>query len=244
MSLCKLHNVVKEYQGEEHVRPVDGVTMEVQPGDFLTIEGPSGTGKSTLLYMMGGLLRPTSGEIHLSGQDMTSLDDAQLTKLRSRCIGFIFQEANLLPALSALENLLFALRLRRGASPTGEERRRSMAMLDTLGLGERMHFLPYQLSVGQRRRIAIARALITNSALLIADEPTNDLDPHWAQRVMELLQEQSQQGKAVVMVTHHDIWASWARHRYYLDNGQLRAREEPAEARQLKNPQTQGTRRV
>ncbi|WP_027390206.1 ABC transporter ATP-binding protein [Chrysiogenes arsenatis] len=221
MSICQLTEVVKEYRGDEQVRPVAGINLTIQAGDFIAIEGPSGTGKSTLLYVMGGLLRATSGEVALAKQALSPLGERELTRLRASHVGFIFQEANLLPALTVLENVLFTHTLRYGKRPSALQRTQAQQLLEAVGLSERLHFLPHALSVGQRRRVAIARALAQDVPLVIADEPTNDLDPSWAEKVMQLLRSEVERGKAVVMVTHHHCWAEWATRRYRMDQGLL-----------------------
>lgn len=221
MGVCQLAEVVKEYRGDERVCPVNGVNLTVHTSDFIAIEGPSGTGKSTLLYLMGGLLRATSGEVSLAGQPLSLLGERELTRLRASHVGFIFQEANLFPALTVLENVLFAHRLRDGRRPSDAQNREAHQFLEAVGLSARIHFLPHALSVGQRRRVAIARALAQNVPLLIADEPTNDLDPSWAEKIMLLLRAEVERGKAVVMVTHHSCWAKWATHRFVMNQGIL-----------------------
>ncbi|OEH85045.1 ABC transporter ATP-binding protein [Desulfuribacillus stibiiarsenatis] len=222
MDICRLQKVTKEYDAGEKVCPIKEVSLDIKAGEFVTIEGPSGTGKSTLLYVMGGLLRPTTGSVSIQGKDISNLTDAQLTTIRANQVGFIFQEANVFPTLTVLENVLFSTYLQTRKSSSKAQRERAIELLGKLGLGERLRFLPHQLSVGQRRRVAVARALVNDVSLVIADEPTNDLDIHWAEEVMKLLKDQVKNGKAVVMVTHHPQWAEAANRRFHLIDGDVR----------------------
>ena len=221
MYLCELDCVTKIFDADEKVCPIDELSLQIGPGEFIAIEGPSGIGKSTLLYILGGLLRPTSGTVYIVGEDTSKMSDQHLTLVRSANVGFIFQEANLFPALTVLENVEFSISLRNRRKGTKGELENAKYILQALGLGERMDFLPYKLSVGQRRRVSVARALVNNAEILIADEPTNDLDPYWAEQVMKLLYQQVVADKAVIMVTHHAQWAQWASRRLILKQGKV-----------------------
>lgn len=218
MELCRIEKVSKIYEMGEAVCPVKDISLKVESGDFLAIEGPSGTGKSTLLYLMSGLLRPTQGEVFLQGNSLRTLPDRTVTELRRRYVGFVFQETNLFQALTVEGNLRFVQSIEKGKKP---DETKISHYLEVLGLSERRTFLPNQLSVGQRRRLVVARALINDAPLILADEPTNDLDGVWAGQVMALLSGVVEQGGAVVMVTHHPHWALRANKRYGLQEGRL-----------------------
>ena len=191
----------------ETVCPLKDVNMSVNSGDFIAVEGVSGTGKSTLLSVMGLLLEKDGGSYTFDGKDTAGLSDDEKTDIRAKKIGFLFQDTNLIQALTLRENLLFAQTL--GGSRAADEKKAD-AMLDKLGLIDRAGFLPYQLSGGQRRRAMAARCLIHSPELILADEPTNDLDDEWAAKVVELLAEAAQKGAGVVMVTHNSRWTAAA----------------------------------
>lgn len=218
MELCRIDKVSKVYEMGEVVCPVNNVSLKVESGDFLAIEGPSGTGKSTLLYIMSGLLRPTQGNVFLQGKDLINMPDSSVTDLRRTQVGFIFQETNLFQALTVEANLRFVQSLGKGTQPDSAK---AAFYLEQLGLSDRRTFLPSQLSVGQRRRLVVARALINDAPLILADEPTNDLDEGWAVKVIELLSDVVKRGGAVVMVTHNTHWAQKANKRYQLEEGRL-----------------------
>lgn len=218
MEICTLSHVAKNYRMGEVVTPLKDVSLEIRSGDFIAVEGPSGMGKSTLLYVIGTLLKADSGTICFDGRDIASLSDREQTTLRGEKIGFLFQDSNLIQALTLRENLEFAQTLggKRKADPA-----RVDELLERLGLSDRANFLPYQLSGGQRRRAMAARALIHGPSLILADEPTNDLDEHWAEKIITLLQEEARRGAAVVMVTHNTRWSECASVCYRLDDGML-----------------------
>jgi putative ABC transport system ATP-binding protein len=195
-------NVSKIYDsGNTVTHAVDGVSLQVRPGEFLALVGPSGSGKTTMLSMLAALLRPSEGQILIDGQDLADMSDAQRTKFRREKIGFTFQANNLLPFLTARENVQVMLRLNQKYDRDGE--RRVTELLERLGLGDRMDNLPRQLSGGQQQRVAIARALVHNPAVVLADEPTAALDTERAHQVVstfaELIHEQKRAG---IMVTH------------------------------------------
>ncbi len=218
MEICKLENVSKTYLMGDKVCPLQNVNLAVNSGDFISIEGSSGIGKSTLLYVMGSLLKPDEGKIYLNKQDVNSLTDRQLTTLRAEKIGFVFQETNLIQALTLQENLAFTQSL-------GKRRKidtpKILALLERLGLADRKGFLPYQLSGGQRRRAMIARALIKQPDLILADEPSNDLEDRWVNEIFSLFEEAVTANCAVVMVTHNSHWAAKAPVQYRLEHGEL-----------------------
>ena len=218
MEICRLEHVKKEYRMGETVCPLKDVNMSVNSGDFIAVEGVSGTGKSTLLSVMGLLLEKDGGSYTFDGKDTAGLSDDEKTDIRAKKIGFLFQDTNLIQALTLRENLLFAQTL--GGSRAADEKKAD-AMLDKLGLIDRAGFLPYQLSGGQRRRAMAARCLIHSPELILADEPTNDLDDEWAAKVVELLAEAAQKGAGVVMVTHNSRWTAAADLKYKMQNGEL-----------------------
>ncbi|MFZ0190451.1 MAG: ABC transporter ATP-binding protein [Streptosporangiaceae bacterium] len=191
----------KEYGREASlVRAVDGVDLEVAPGETVAIMGPSGCGKSTLLYLLGGLDRPTAGEIWLDGQDITGVSERALARLRRDAIGFVFQAFHLMDELTAVENVELPALL-AGRSPRAA-RRRAEELLGRVGLADRAKFLPTQLSGGQRQRVAIARALVAEPLVVLADEPTGNLDSASARDVLRLFDQLHQAGQTLVIVTH------------------------------------------
>ena len=218
MEICTLSHIAKQYRMGETVAPLRDINLTISSGDFLTVEGPSGMGKSTLLYVIGTLLKADEGTITFEGQDVCAMTDRDQTTLRGEKIGFLFQDSNLIQALTLRENMEFAQTLggKRKADPKKVDE-----MLERLGLSERANFMPFQLSGGQRRRAMAARALIHEPKLILADEPTNDLDDIWAEKIVTLLQEEAKRGAAVVMVTHNTHWAEQAIRRLRLEGGML-----------------------
>lgn len=216
MEVCKLEHIRKDYRMGEVVTPLKDVSLVVEEGEFISIEGPSGIGKSTLLYVMGILLQSDSGSYMFRGQDVARLNDRARSELRARQIGFLFQDSSMIQALTLRENLAFTQRV-GGRQDRGQVDR----LLEQFGLSDRADFLPHQLSGGQRRRAMAARALVHSPALILADEPTNDLDEHWSREIIRILREQTGRGAAVVMVTHNTRWADTVDRRCCLDNGVL-----------------------
>lgn len=213
-----LTDVRREYQtGEVPTVALAGVTLQVRRGEFVAIVGPSGSGKSTLMNLIGCLDRPTSGKVVISGKDISTLDDNELTDLRSRAIGFVFQQFQLLPLTSALDNVATPL-LYQGLRPK-EAQRRAAAILTRLGLGERLTFDRGRLSGGQQQRVAIARALVTNPDLVLADEPTGALDTTSGHQVMDIFREMNQEGRTIVLITHDLEVAAAAERRIYIRDG-------------------------
>ncbi|HUC78233.1 MAG TPA: ABC transporter ATP-binding protein [Vicinamibacterales bacterium] len=199
-----VRNLVKTYVvGEVEVRALRGVNLEVQPGEFVAVTGPSGSGKSTFMHIAGCLDRPTSGQYLLDGQDVSRMSKDALAAVRNRKIGFVFQGFNLLSRTSALDNVELPLLYGGHTMKTADRHKRAMAMLEAVGLGERSDHHPNQLSGGQQQRVAIARALINNPAILLADEPTGNLDTRTSIEVMGLFQQLNlQRGITVLLITH------------------------------------------
>jgi putative ABC transport system ATP-binding protein len=212
-------DVVKRYgAGESAVDALAGLSVDLERGEFVAIMGPSGSGKSTLMHVMAGLDTPTSGTVAVDGVDLSNLNDAQLTRLRRDRIGFVFQSFNLLPTLSAAENVALPLRI-AGRRP---ERARLEALLDTVGLADRADHRPSQLSGGQQQRVAVARALVTEPAIVFADEPTGNLDSRASAAVLGLLRDAADTlRQTIVMVTHDAHAASVADRVLFLVDGQL-----------------------
>jgi putative ABC transport system ATP-binding protein len=221
MALIELRDVSKSYHREAIEIPVlDGVTIAVSEGDFLGLMGPSGSGKSTLLNLLAGIDRPTRGTITIGGTDITRLGERVLAGWRARHIGFIFQLYNLIPVLTAFENVELPLLLT--SLSKAKRREHVMTALDIVGLGDRARHFPRQLSGGQEQRVAIARAIVTDPTLLLADEPTGDLDAKSAAEVLTLLQRLNQEfRKTIVMVTHDPHAAERASHLLHLEKGTL-----------------------
>ncbi len=205
-------------EGEAEVCALDGVDLSVEPGEFVAVMGPSGCGKSTLLNMIGGLDHPTSGRVVIDGNDLTDLSDEKLTELRRRRIGFVFQFFNLIPVLDAAENAALPLTL-DGDSHAKDKAR---AWLEKVGLGDRLHNRPDQLSGGQQQRVTIARALSTEPALVLADEPTGNLDSKSATEIATLLQQVAVEwGRSVLMVTHDPRIAAYAGRLVLMKDGRI-----------------------
>ena len=202
-AVIAVKNLVKTYKvGEHEVRALRGVNLEVQRGEFLAVTGPSGSGKSTFMHIVGCLDRPTTGQYFLDGQDVSRMSKDALAAVRNRKIGFVFQGFNLLSRTSALDNVELPL-LYGGSLKTAERHKRAKEMLDAVGLGQRFDHHPNQLSGGQQQRVAIARALINNPAILLADEPTGNLDTRTSIEVMGLFQRLNlERGITVLLITH------------------------------------------
>jgi putative ABC transport system ATP-binding protein len=207
-------------QGEINVTALDNISLDIRAGEFLALMGPSGSGKSTLLHIIAGIDSPTSGECLVQGVDVARLNESELADWRNQNVGFVFQTFNLIPVLTAYENVELPLLLTR---LSGRERRTQvMTALELVGLGDRARHLPKQLSGGQEQRVAIARALVTDPNLIVADEPTGNLDSNSAQEVLGILQSLSRNaGKTVIMVTHDPKAAAYGSREVHLEKGRL-----------------------
>ena len=206
MSIISLSNLTKTYQmGDNTVHALRSVSLEVERGEFVTIIGPSGSGKSTMMHVLGCLDRPTSGQFLLNGRDVSSLPRDELAGIRNKQIGFVFQGFNLLPRTTALENVEVPLLYNHPVVSAAERHKRALAALTAMGLGERAHHHPSQLSGGQQQRVAIARALVNEPNLILADEPTGNLDTKTSIEVMALLQELREKRTITVVLITHDM---------------------------------------
>jgi putative ABC transport system ATP-binding protein len=218
--MIELNAIRKTYrQGSTSIHALDGIDLHIAQGEFIAIMGPSGSGKSTLLNVLGGLDRPDSGRYRLAQDEISALDDDAASAVRNRRIGFVFQSFHLLPRLTVLENVLLPQRYARTPDPGAPKRAR--ALLERIGLGERLDHLPGQLSGGQLQRAAIARALLNEPDLLLADEPTGNLDSNSAADVMALLRELHAGGQTLVLVTHDPAIAASAQRTIHLRDGRV-----------------------
>jgi putative ABC transport system ATP-binding protein len=208
--------------GEVQVRALDGVSLVISKGEFVAIMGPSGSGKSTLMNILGCLDRPSDGNYILAGDDVSELDRTQLAIIRNQRIGFIFQSYNLLPQTTALDNVILPLLYNRNGNKNDEQQAEiAIAALESVGLSDRIEHKPQELSGGQMQRVAIARALVNDPVLILADEPTGNLDTRSGQEIMTLMSELHQQGSTIVMVTHDDDIAAYAQRTIRLRDGKI-----------------------
>jgi len=218
--MIELKNAGKSYkQGVREVHALRGISLSIKKGEFLSVMGPSGSGKSTLLNLIGGLDQPSSGEIFIDGRPLHGISDDELTLIRRRRVGFIFQFFNLLPILTAAENVGLPLLLE--GTPFSQVKPKAEELLRKVGLGERTEHRPEQLSGGEMQRVAIARALVTNPAVVLADEPTGNLDSHTSEDIFMLLKSLNEQGQTIVMVTHDPKAAAYGSRIITLKDGAL-----------------------
>jgi putative ABC transport system ATP-binding protein len=226
-----LEGITKLYlTGEMEVAALKGVSLHIPEGEFIAIMGPSGSGKSTLMNVIGCLDQPSSGRYILDGYDVSALTDDQLAWIRNRKIGFVFQSYNLIPRASAVHNVEMPLIY---AGDSQQRRERATAALESVGLLERAGHLPSELSGGQQQRVAIARALVTDPAILLADEPTGNLDSESSLEIMKLLRDLNQQGRTIVLITHEPDIAAFAQRIVRLRDGVIVSDERPAEVTEM-----------
>jgi putative ABC transport system ATP-binding protein len=219
IKLTEIHKIY--HSGEVDVHAVRGVTLDIMPGEFVAIMGSSGSGKSTLMNMIGALDRPSQGKYLLDGIDISTLDRSQLAEIRNEKIGFVFQGFNLLSRTTALENVEMPMLYNRRRVPSREQRERALRSLELVGLGKRTDHKPNQLSGGQQQRVAIARALVNQPSLLLADEPTGNLDSQTSIEIMGVFQKLNDQGISIVMVTHELDIARYCKRMLVLRDGKV-----------------------
>lgn len=218
--MLKLKNLTKTYPGKEGgVKAIDHLSLDIPQGDFAALIGPSGCGKSTLLLMLGGMLSPTEGEVLIDGQSLYDLNPNERALMRRTKIGFVFQTFNLIPYLTALQNVQVPFLL--SGLNEKEQKLRAMQLLEKVGLQNRMEHKPSELSVGQQQRVALARTLANDPMIILADEPTGNLDPEMSEQVICFLQELNQEGKTIVMVTHDLIRSKQAKRTLNLIDGRI-----------------------
>jgi putative ABC transport system ATP-binding protein len=218
--MIQVLNVSKTYHhGQQEIYALNDISLKIEKSDFLSIMGPSGSGKSTLLNLIGGLDQPSNGQIFIDGQPIHGISDDQLTLIRRKRVGFIFQFFNLLPILNAVENVSLPLLL--DGVPLSRIREKAIHLLESVGLGSRTEHRPEQLSGGEMQRVAIARALITDPAVILADEPTGNLDSHISEEILGLLKNLNQTGQTIVLVTHDSKAASFGKRIIRLKDGSI-----------------------
>lgn len=213
--LCEIRGLTKRYEQGEVVTPVSGVDLDIDSGEFIVISGESGVGKSTFLMMIAGLLRPTEGKIVYDGRDLSSLSDDELTMLRRKEIGYIFQTSRMIEAMTVEENIRFAVSMSGGARNKADE------LIEQVGLTDRRDYLPYKLSGGQLRRAMFVSLLARDPDLILADEPTNDLDEEWKNRIIKMLKHRTDEGGTVIAVAHDQSVAKYADRVYRMSDGKL-----------------------
>lgn len=218
--ILNLQHIYKDYQQEKLVVPVlKDVSLQVEEGEYVAIMGPSGSGKTTLMNIIGCLDRPTSGEYQLAGEDILKFKDREMSDVRLRSIGFVFQSFHLMPRSSAMDNV--ALPLSYAGVKKRERKERAIQALERVGLGDRVSFKPTQLSGGQKQRVAIARAMVNNPKILLADEPTGALDSKSGKQIMELFADLNREGVTIVMITHDKSIASHAKRVVSIIDGEI-----------------------
>lgn len=221
--IIQTENLTKVYGiGDVQVRALDNVSLQIQENEFVAVMGPSGSGKSTLMNILGCLDRPTSGRYILAGEDVSNLNKTQLAVIRNRRIGFVFQSFNLLPQTTALENVMLPMLYTRGGKLSElEQKERALQVLSSVGLADRVHHKTHELSGGQVQRVAVARALVNDPVLILADEPTGNLDTHSGAELLALLGELHRQGSTIVVVTHADEIAAYAQRIIHFRDGHI-----------------------
>ncbi len=221
MKVIELKDVWKVYKPSESVEvpALRGINLVIKKGEYVAIMGPSGSGKSTLMHIIGCLDVPTKGKVFLQGKDITTLSEDELARVRGKTIGFVFQSYNLIPSLNALQNVELPLIFQN--VPKEERRERAKKILERLGLEKRLHHRPNQLSGGQQQRVAIARAIITNPDIILADEPTGNLDSKSGEEVLQIFDELHEEGRTIVMVTHEKYVAKRAERIVKIKDGRI-----------------------
>ncbi len=236
MSIISLQDVEKNYQlGETIVRALRGSNVEIEEGEFIAVMGPSGSGKSTLMNMIGALDVPSEGTVNIGGEKINEMTENQLALLRSKKIGFIFQEFNLVNSMNARQNVALPMIFRN--TPKKKRVERADELLEEVGLGERKTFRPSELSGGQRQRVSIARSLANNPEIILADEPTGNLDTETGSKIMDLLTELNEEGKTIIMVTHDPNDAEYADRIVRIVDGKTNPEEGLENQEKLKNPE-------
>ena len=221
----RVHGLAKHYHmGGTIVRALDGLDLDIDAHTFTVVMGPSGSGKSTLLYLLGGLDRATSGEITLNGARLDQMDENALALFRRRTVGFVFQSFNLIPSMSALENVAFPMQF--AGTSSAQRKAQARSLLNQVGLDDRASHRPTELSGGQQQRVAIARALVNNPSLILADEPTGNLDTSSGAAIMQLLSDLHNSGRTVLVVTHDPRMNRFATHKIFLLDGRVVSEEE------------------
>ncbi|MGE5243958.1 MAG: ABC transporter ATP-binding protein [Betaproteobacteria bacterium] len=246
MPLISVRDLAKEYRlGDVTVRALDGISLDIEAGEFVSVVGPSGSGKSTFMHILGCLDRPTRGHYVLGGRDVSRLSDDELSAIRNRQIGFVFQGFNLLARTSAVENVELPLLYSTGGErvPAAERRRRALEALSAVGLRDRADHHPNQLSGGQQQRVAIARALLNSPSIVLADEPTGNLDSHTSVEVMDIFQQLKQdRGITIVLITHEQQVAEYGSRIVRFRDGQI-VSDEPNAARRMAGEELESARR-
>jgi len=218
--IIKLDNICKTYKmGEVDVEALCNISMEIKRGEFVAIQGPSGSGKSTMVNSIGALDVPTKGRIFLDGKDISRMSESTLAQIRGRKIGFVFQQFNLINTLPALENVMLPMMFQN--IPKDERIKRATGLLQMVGLGNRLNHKPTELSGGEQQRVAIARALANDPEVILADEPTGNLDTKTGMKVMDFLKKLHKEGKTIILVTHDDYLARAAQRIEYLKDGRI-----------------------
>jgi putative ABC transport system ATP-binding protein len=225
MTVILARNIIKNYRlGEVDVEVLKGIDLDVREGEYVALMGPSGSGKSTLLNILGCLDRPTFGDYILAGQNVATMEDDDLSDVRSKYLGFIFQSYNLLPQYTVVENIEVPL-LYQGSRLNADTRDKCIALADMVGLGDRLDHRPMQLSGGQQQRVAIARSLVNDPQVILADEPTGNLDSKTSDEIMTMLRKLNEAGKTIIMVTHENDIAAWARRVIRMRDGHVESDE-------------------
>ncbi len=222
MALIELHNIIKNYPlGDEFIQVLKGVSMSIERGEYVALMGASGSGKSTLMNILGCLDRPSAGDYLFDGSELGRASGDFRAEVRNRKIGFVFQSFNLLPRTTALENVIMPLAYTAGNMSHSERRKRGMAALEAVGIADRAGHHPSQLSGGQQQRVAIARALINRPPVIFADEPTGNLDSHTSVEVMNMFKQLNDEGITVILVTHSQAIAKYAKRTICMSDGQI-----------------------